>query len=268
MIRVLQKLLKRVLSPAAFWRTKYCWWYIRVYTLRRFIAIFIQRPPAVSGPSSDFADKIRGVNTFATTEMCRVMTQFGSDKGRFNHNYTTIYSALFGSLRDQPLRIFELGIGTNNLNLASSMGAMGRPGASLRGWRALFPKAQVFGADIDRDILFADDGIRTFYCDQLDSNAIRDLWAQAAMEGGLDIIVDDGLHSFPGNASFLAGSLEQVRAGGVYIVEDITDGDLVEWRRALDGYVSKYSNFDFAIVQLPAPSNPGDNNLLMIRRRS
>lgn len=35
--------------------------------------------------------------------------------------------------------------------------------------RELFPHALVYGADIDRDILFEEDRIKTFYCNQLDS---------------------------------------------------------------------------------------------------
>jgi hypothetical protein len=269
MIRFAAELLKRVLSPAAFQRASYCWWCIRVYTLRRIAAIFIQRTSVVYGEPSSFGDRIRGVNTFAPTAMCRVMTKHGSDKGRFWHNYTTIYSELFGKLRGRPLRILELGIGTNNPRLPSNMGVMGRPGASLRGWRELFPQALVFGADIDRDILFTEKRIQTFYCDQLDSNAIRDLWAQPAMQGGMDIIVDDGLHSFPANTSFLTGSLEHLHVGGVYIIEDITNGDIVEWRKELSSYASQFSDYDFVLVELPPPSNnTDDNNLVMIRRRS
>jgi SAM-dependent methyltransferase len=195
------------------------------------------------------------------------MTKHGSDKGRFKHNYTTVYWELFGSLRNRPLRIFELGLGTNNPHLASTMGVMGRPGASLRGWRQLFPKALVFGADIDRDILFTEDRIQTFYCDQLDSNAIRDLWAQPALQGEMDIIVDDGLHNFRGNASFLSGSLQHLRVGGVYIIEDITDGDAAEWRKQLSAYAKRFPAYDFALAELPT-KNAGDNNLMIIRRQS
>jgi hypothetical protein len=93
------------------------------------------------------------------------MTRHGSDKGKGQgwHNYTTIYSVLFGKLHDQPFLIFELGLGTNNPNFPVNMGINGRPGASLRAWRELFPRALVYGADIDRDILFEEDRIKTFY---------------------------------------------------------------------------------------------------------
>jgi len=39
--------------------------------------------------------------------------------------------------------------------------------------RNVSPHALVFGADIDRDILFEDERIKTFYCDQLDCDQLR-----------------------------------------------------------------------------------------------
>ena len=54
-------------------------------------------------------------------------------------------------------KVFEFWVGTNNPNLASSMGVLENPGASLRDWRDYFPNALVFGADIDIEILFTDE---------------------------------------------------------------------------------------------------------------
>jgi hypothetical protein len=197
------------------------------------------------------------------------MTRYGSDKGRIGHNYTTVYSSLFSKLRKQPLRIFELGLGTNNPDLISTMGVYGRPGASLRGWGALFPNAHIYGADIDRDILFKEDRIETFYCNQLDSVTIRDLWSQPGFQDGIDILIEDGLHTFEGNISFLEGSLERVRPGGIYIVEDILMETLDNWKNKLETVYSKrYPNYDFALVLLPNAFNTADNNLLVARRRA
>jgi hypothetical protein len=200
--------------------------------------------------------------------MCRVMTRHGSDKGQGWHNYTTIYSTLFGGLHDQPLRIFELGLGTNNPNFAFNMGVDGRPGASLRGWRELFPRARVFGADIDRDILFQEDRIQTFYCDQLDHREISDLWARPALKDGMDIIIDDGLHSFEANCLFLEASLDRLNRGGIYVVEDIF-GNLLQsrWHPRLEAIYSKrWPDHQFALVTIPNSRNHKDNNNLLIIR--
>jgi hypothetical protein len=259
--------LRRQLGPRIYNHARACWWYGRFYLPRCVAGAVIRRVPVVHGESSALVDRLRAVNVFAPTRMCRIMTGFGSDKGRGWHNYTTIYSALLGKLHDRPLRIFELGLGTNNPQLVSTMGITGRPGASLRGWRELFPKAQVFGADIDRDILFTDDRIQTFYCDQLDANAIRDLWAQPVLQGEMDIIIDDGLHTFAGNSSFLAGSLDRLRAGGTYLVEDILRADFEKWKEQLPAYAARFPDHDFALVALPNTFNEFDNNLLIIEKR-
>ncbi len=200
--------------------------------------------------------------------MCHVQTRHGSDKGRSWHNYTTVYARLFEGRRDQPLRIFELGLGSNNPNLPATMGGTGTPGGSLRGWRELFSRAFVFGADFDRGVLFQENRIKTFYCDQLDSAAIRALWAQSDLQGGMDFIIDDGLHTFEANVSFLEGSLNQLRAGGIYIVEDIEQASLGDWRERLETVYSKqFANHEFALAVLPNALNTrNDNNLLIVRR--
>jgi len=193
------------------------------------------------------------------------MTWHGSDKGQGWHNYTTIYSVLFGELRDQPLRIFELGLGTNNPNFAFNMGLNGQPGASLRGWRELFSHALVYGADIDGDILFEEDRIKTFYCNQLDSIAIRDLWSQPDLQRGMDIIIDDGLHTFEANSLFLEGSLERLNPGGVYVIEDIFRETIKRWYHHVKMIYSKrWPDCDFALVELPNSLNDKDNNNLII----
>ncbi len=204
----------------------------------------------------------------APTELCRAMNRHGSDKGVGGpHNYTPVYSALFGKLRGQQFRIFELGLGTNHAGFAANMGRDGIPGASLHAWKEFFPKALVHGADIDRSILFEEDRIKTFYCDQLDSKAIQLLWSQPALQGGMDVIIEDGMHTFEGSVSFLNGSIDQLRTGGVYVVEDIAKESLGRWVDALETtYARQFPNHDFALVELPHSFKRNNNNLLIIRK--
>ena len=273
MIASCRALLRRNLSPRSFQYVRSCWWHGRFYVPHLVASSFVQRIPRVHGfggrHTSELVREVGGVNVFAPTEMCRVMTRYGSDKGQGWHNYTTIYSVLFDKLRDLPLRIFELGLGTDNPKFASSMKANGHPGASLRGWRELFPQALVYGADIDRDILFEEDRIKTFYCDQLDSGAIRNLWSQPVLQGGFDIIIDDGLHTFEANTSFLDGSLEHLSLSGIFVIEDILSETIERWLERLETIYSKrFPNHEFALVELPNSCNDHDNNLLLIRRHS
>jgi SAM-dependent methyltransferase len=267
MLTAARDLLKRELSPEVFRRVTTCWWYSSFYLPRSVASSVIRRSPKVYGRPSGLVTRLSGINCYAPTQMCRIMTKYGSDKGRHWHNYTTVYSELFGKLRDRPLRIFELGLGTIKQDLPSHMAELGRPGASLRGWREIFPHAQVFGADIDRDTLFAEDRIQTFYCDQLDENVIRGLWAQPDLRDEMEIIIDDGLHTFEANVSFLAGSLEHLRAGGIYVVEDIDRDAFEKWKEQLPGYQSRFPDHDFALAALPNDFNDSDNNLLIIAKQ-
>ncbi|MDP9051308.1 MAG: hypothetical protein M3O31_11410, partial [Acidobacteriota bacterium] len=98
--------------------------------------------------------------------------------------------------------------------------------------------------------------------------AIRDLWAQPELRDEMDIIIEDGLHTFPANVSFLAGSLDHVCVGGTYVVEDIARKDLPLWHKQLPIYVEEFPGFDFVLAELPNALNSHDNNMLIIRRRS
>jgi hypothetical protein len=175
-----------------------------------------------------------------------------------------LYSALLKERLDQPLRILELGLGSINPDVPSNMGVFGVPGASLRGWRQLFPRARVYGADIDRTILFQEDRIKTFYCNQVDGSSIRELWTHPDLRDGVDIIIEDGLHNFEANVAFLEGSLDHLRPSGIYITEDISSKCFDHWYGRLETIYSKqYPTYEFAVVVL---ANHGSNNLLVVHR--
>jgi hypothetical protein len=244
-----------------------------LFDLQSVASWFVRHAPQVRGfggvgGASSLVNKLENVNLLARTQLCKIMLRHGSDKSHF-HDYTVVYSALFKAISDAPLRIFELGLGSNNPEVPSNMGNTGIPGASLRGWREYFPQALVYGADIDRGILFQESRIKTFHCDQLDPAAIRGLWTHPEMREGADIIIEDGLHTVEGNISFLEGSLDHLVPGGIYAVEDIDSDDIERWYGLLEGVYSKrYPDFDFAFAVLPTDSGLLDNNLLVIRRRA
>ena len=196
------------------------------------------------------------------------MTRYGSDKGAGRHNYTTLYHHLFRNLRNKQVTVFELGIGTNNPALPSNMGVAGNPGASLRGWADYFPSGQIFGADIDRDILFDEDRIKTFHCDQLSKSSIEQMWASPLLPEDFEIVIEDGLHTLEANVSFLENSLHKVRRGGYYIIEDVKQDDVPRWRELLRShYAVAHPEFSFCLANLPWRLNDSDNVLLIARRR-
>jgi hypothetical protein len=208
-------------------------------------------------------------NPFVATDLCKIMGERGSDKGSLDienswPNYTTLYYQLFNPRRTEHLNIFELGLGTNNTSLPSNMGANGRPGASLYGWREFFPNAQVYGGDIDKDILFESERIKTYYVDQTDRDLIRDMWQK--IDVGFDIIVDDGLHAFEANKCFFENSIYKLNAGGFYIIEDILNNELSLFQRQVAEWNQKYPECMFEFALLPSRRNTCDNNLLIVRK--
>jgi SAM-dependent methyltransferase len=265
--RFLSPLVRRTLSPRTVQVLRFRIWYIFSYLPRLLTCRLATRQLQVrgfrgAGGASLLVEKLQAINMLAPTEMCPAMARYGSDKAL--HSYTQVYSALFKDWFDRPLRILELGLGTNNPAVLSNMGAFGAPGASLRGWRDLFPQASVYGADIDRGILFQEDRIQTFYCDQLDKSSIRSIWSQPALRDGADIIIEDGLHTFEANVSFLEASLDHLRPGGIYVVEDIGWEDIERWYERLDKVYSKqYPTHEFAFV---VSAKHDDSNMLFIRR--
>src|SRR5580704_15235420 len=110
MIVAARKMLRRRLSPQAYRHVRTCWWNGTFYLPRLVASFFVRRSPMVQGfpggQTSELVRQLRAINVLAPTEMCRVMTRHGSDKGDGSHNYSAIYSTLLGKLRDRPLRIF------------------------------------------------------------------------------------------------------------------------------------------------------------------
>ncbi len=65
----------------------------------------------------------------------------------------------------------------------------------MRAWRDYFPRARVYGADVDKRILFEEDRIDTFFVDQRDPITFEAMWANIP-DVELDFFLDDGLHTF------------------------------------------------------------------------
>jgi len=152
--------------------------------------------------------------------------RYGSDKAR-DHNYHLFYAGAFED-RCTVRSVLEIGLGTNNPHLVSTMGQFGRPGSSLRAFREFFPSARIFGADVDRSILFVDDRIDTCPVDQIDPASFG---ALTDMTGGdLDLIIDDGLHAPNANLAVLIYALDHLAVGGWVVIEDIAIEAVPIWQ--------------------------------------
>jgi hypothetical protein len=141
---------------------------------------------------------------------------YGSDKAKLNYHF--VYASLFKNPK-KVKKIFEVGIGTNNENIISNMGPFGKPGASLRAFRDYFKNSTIYGADIDRKILFKESRIKTFYVDQTNENSLKKLFNKMKIK--FDLIVDDGLHSPYANLNMINVSLKYLKKNGWLLIEDI-----------------------------------------------
>ena len=202
------------------------------------------------------------------TELCKLMKEHGSDKATW-HNYTLFYYDIFLPFKDKALNFFELGLGTKNPDIPSNMkmiavDAETKPGGSLRAWGKFFSNAIIYGADIDRNILFQSDRIHTFYCDQTDPKTIYDLWNNDILKNlTFDIIIDDGLHTIDANICFLQNSLKKLSKDGVYIIEDISLKDMPLYNETLLRLTESLF-FNHKIIPFNHDMNNHDNAICLI----
>jgi hypothetical protein len=204
-------------------------------------------------------------NNNSLTKLCEI---YKSDKGSINHKkniwgwtahtYSNYYYFLFNHFKDDVKLVFECGLGTNNPDLRGNMTVNGIPGASLRVWRDYFKNAQIYGADIDKDILFQENRIKTFYVDQLNTPSIKTMWKEIGIQN-FDIIIDDGLHTTDANIKLFINSFNKLKKNGIYIIEDVHSLELNNIMRKLKKFspeliILKNKNYIYQ-----------DNNLVIIR---
>lgn len=162
------------------------------------------------------------------SELGALLAKHGSDKSTV-HDYHHVYNWIFEDLgRSRALNVLEVGLGTNNPGLVSTMGARGVPGASLRAFRDYLPNANIFGADIDREILFREERIETAVVDQLNADSFEQM-ADSLGCRHFDLVIDDGLHALDANLNTLRFALSQLAIGSWVVIEDILERSSPAW---------------------------------------
>ena len=78
-------------------------------------------------------------------------------------NSTLIRQLIILKDRENIKNVLEIGLGTNDSKFMSSMGDDGKPGSSIRAFRDYLPNAQIYGADVDRKILFEEELVEMLY---------------------------------------------------------------------------------------------------------
>ena len=200
-------------------------------------------------------------NSKNNNQLTDLMNLFGSDKGGRNnhHNFASYYSEIFFHKRNDIKNFLEIGLGTNNTSVLSNMGPNGIPLASLRAWRDYFKNANIYGADIDKNILKNEDRIETFYVDQTDPITIKEMFKNIG-EKKFDIILEDGLHEYNANICFFENAIEYLEPNGTYIIEDV-------YYKDQDKFIKYFENkkYNFSIIDIFHEKNIANNCLIIIK---
>jgi hypothetical protein len=135
---------------------------------------------------------------------------WGTDKASTGHAYTARYAGHLGSRRWQVRSVLEIGVGGY---LTPDLG-----GESMRMWCNYFPRAHIYGIDLEPKQIDTTAHMTVLQADQSDPESLR-----AAIAGcpPFDLIVDDGSHIGAHVITTFETLFERVAPGGLYAIEDL-----------------------------------------------
>lgn len=172
-------------------------------------------------------------------DLAQIAAKYNTDKAA-HLTYLANYEQIFGPLRDQEVRLLELGV---------------RTGGSLYLWRDYFPRGLIVGLDLAEVTLDDPSGrIRTYAGAQQHTEVLDRIGRENAPEG-FDIIIDDCAHiGLLARASFWHLLDHHLKSGGIYVIEDWGTGYWNDW---IDGYrytpgARDYNRRQFALTRLAA----------------
>lgn len=167
-------------------------------------------------------------NYESVEQLERSMKLFGCNKGTA-HNYTKVYGLIFEQVVDEVQGFFEIGVGSNFQDGQSRMHEEYTPGASLRAWKHFFSSAHIAGADIDPRVLFRESRIDTYYLDSLNPRTTFETAISVGQTlSAVDVILDDGLHTWASNLSLLLTLFPVLSNHGLYIIEDMSEESYIK----------------------------------------
>lgn len=133
----------------------------------------------------------------------------GTDKEGL-HFYAAAYERHLEHLRDEPIRLLEIGVG--------GYSDPGKGGESLRMWKEYFAQGQIVGVDIHDKSALEEDRIAILRGDQSDPAFLAQVGSQF---GPFDVIVDDGSHVSAHVIASFRGLFPYLTDDGIYAVEDL-----------------------------------------------
>ncbi|XP_063729563.1 uncharacterized protein LOC134857121 [Symsagittifera roscoffensis] len=175
-------------------------------------------------------------------ELCRKLNEMGSDKCS-RHNYPDYYHYFFKKISNRKLNILEIGLGSQvDPRFKSQMKKNFTIGGSQRVWRDYFTNSQIFGADVNPDIIFEEERLKTFHVDITKNETLNAMFDKIGVQ--LDILIDDSLHEPGPQENLLSVAFEKIKPGGFYIVEDVSSETFCD--KALQSYLRRgFKSFAF-----------------------
>ena len=183
--------------------------------------------------------------------------KFNSNKGGEWKGRNDIIRSYYAEFYEEQLKekkinnLLEIGIGFKH----------SFPGASLRAWSEIFPAARIYGADNNREVLFNEKNIKSFYTDQQNINELENL-KKLLNNIFFDVIIDDGLHTFEANINTFDVFKNSMSKSGLYFIEDIKYSELTKYYK----YFIKLKGFDFKMIECLNTEESYANAMIIIKK--
>lgn len=142
--------------------------------------------------------------------------------------YFPVYAELVEKYAGKPITFVEVGI---------------LEGGSLHFWRRLLgDQARIIGVDINRGATeLRNEGFEIFVGSQSDESFWNDFYETV---GPIDVLIDDGGHTFKQQITTCHMTLPNIRDGGCLLVEDASTSFMKEY-----GGPNRHSFFEYAVFQ-------------------
>lgn len=136
------------------------------------------------------------------TELDQIGCKYGTDKSSDFHNYLNKYEFYLSKLRNEKIKILELGV---------------QNGKSLMMWSDYFKEAIIYGVDIDPSCeKYSGENRKVLIQDLSDEEGLAEL---AKLK--CDIVIDDASHMWSHQIKSMCHIIPEMPSGGIFIMEDL-----------------------------------------------
>lgn len=167
--------------------------------------------------------------------------EYGTDKGEPKSYVDEFYQNKFEQYRDSEITLVEIGV---------------RSGASMKLWREFFSKANIIGIDNFQDFNDNKTPINQEWVSENVTFIDFDAYSEdvlSKIENNIDILIDDGPHTFQSHIDLLNLYIPKMNPGGMIIIEDVSYNPNILYDYVPDNlketsYVCDYGGYDNRLI--------------------